>query len=303
MATYKVIQDIEAEDKLIWLFSFRQFVYLLIALFFVYISYLFISVHGWFLDIITGPVVLFFGTLAYPLGKDQPMEVWVLAKIRFLLVPRKRIWTQSGTKNLVTITVPKKIEEIKTNNLNQDQVKSRLQALANTLDTRGWVVKQNSFLTQPTAINPSPQDDRLLMAVPVNTDKDEYSTNEDDILNTDQNPLAQKMGDLITVNEKEHREKILAKLEKIRENSQPQEQKTIPKTKIESATDMKIVQENKPFIAPKPVAQKEENTPTKNVNPAILNLSGNNDYSVTVISHEANKISNKEESEVSIKLH
>jgi hypothetical protein len=303
MATYKVIQDIEAEDKLIWLFSFRQFVYLLIAFFFSYISFLFITIHGWFLDLLTVPFVIFFGILAYPLGKDQPTEVWVLAKIRFFLVPRKRVWTQTGTKNLVTITAPKKIVEIKTNSLDQNQIKSRLQALANTLDTRGWVIKQNSFTNYSSMLN-STNNDRLLIAEPIENQVEDFSTINDDILNTEQNPLAQKMVDLISINEQEHRKKIMSNLEKIREKTEPlNAPPIIQPTAISTSTDMSRVRANRVTKAKQPSQKTEERVSTKQLNPAILNLSGNNDYSVTVISHEADKISKKENNEVSINLH
>jgi hypothetical protein len=123
------------------------------------------------------------------------------------LVPRKRVWTQTGTKNLVTITAPKKIVEIKTNSLDQNQIKSRLQALANTLDTRGWVIKQNSFTNYSSMLN-STNNDRLLIAEPIENQVEDFSTINDDILNTEQNPLAQKMVDLISINEQEHRKKL-----------------------------------------------------------------------------------------------
>ena len=72
MAVYKVPQDVEAEDKLIGPFSFRQFIYLIIALIAIALgwglSQLFIP-----LAIIPLPIVVFFGALALPLRKDQPM--------------------------------------------------------------------------------------------------------------------------------------------------------------------------------------------------------------------------------------
>src|ERR1700721_3632604 len=98
MASYKLIQDVEADDKLLGPLSFRQFLYALVAIFFLYISYLLYVHHGGILDIATIPVVLFAGFLAYPFGKDQPTEVWAIAKLRFLVKPRRRIWAQSGIK-------------------------------------------------------------------------------------------------------------------------------------------------------------------------------------------------------------
>ena len=72
MAVYKVPQDVEADDKLIGPFSFRQFVYLIIVALAITLAWglskLFIG-----LSIIPLPIILFFGALALPLRKDQPM--------------------------------------------------------------------------------------------------------------------------------------------------------------------------------------------------------------------------------------
>src|SRR5690606_31729392 len=92
---------------------------------------------------------------------DQPSEIWLLAKIRFFLKPRLRLWDQSGQSDLVNITAPKKEEEHLTDGLDQTQVTSRLQALANTLDTRGWALKgvESNLSTAQLA---SASSDRLL---------------------------------------------------------------------------------------------------------------------------------------------
>src|SRR5580704_13538668 len=150
MATYKVIQDIEAEDKLVGPLSLRQFIYAAIAALCAYLSFVSLTKGAAFLLVIFVPVMLFTGFFAAPLGGDQPTEVWALAKIRFFIKPRRRIWDQSGVKDLVNITVPKKIEKAFSNGLSQSEVHSRLRALASTIDSRGWVIKNvNANLYDP----------------------------------------------------------------------------------------------------------------------------------------------------------
>ena len=87
MATYKVPQDVEADDKLIGPFSFRQFIYLIIVAMAGALAWglaqLFIG-----LAIIPLPVIVFFGALALPLRKDQPMEIYMAAIVSFYLKPR-----------------------------------------------------------------------------------------------------------------------------------------------------------------------------------------------------------------------
>ena len=116
MATYKVIQDIEAEDKLIGPFGIRQFIYLVIVAVSLFIGFR-LAVVAWFLVIPLIPHTVFFALLALPFGGEQPTETWLLAKIRFAIKPRIRIWDQSGARELVTITVPKKVEKVLTKNM------------------------------------------------------------------------------------------------------------------------------------------------------------------------------------------
>src|SRR3954471_11615528 len=110
MATYKVIQDIEAEDKLLGPLTLRQFIYAAVVAVMGLIAFKLMPVSP-LLAIPFLPPMIFFGMLAAPFGHDQPSEVWMLAKIRFFLKPRRRIWTQDGVQELVTFTVPKKVEK------------------------------------------------------------------------------------------------------------------------------------------------------------------------------------------------
>nr|MBA3758813.1 PrgI family protein [Candidatus Saccharibacteria bacterium] len=146
MATYKVLQDIEAEDKLLGPLTLKQFIFLAITLGIGYMQFILLTnsslgVFKWPFVLVLLPPMLVFGFLAAPISREQSNDIWLLARLRFLLKPHQRIWNQDGISQLVTITVPKHIEHIFTNGLNQNEVKSRLQALANTVDSRGWAIK------------------------------------------------------------------------------------------------------------------------------------------------------------------
>src|SRR3989337_24340 len=110
MATYKVIQDVEADDKLLGPLSLKQFIFAGIGATSLYLTFFLLSKGFWPAIIIFLPLILASGLLAFPWGRDQPTEIWLAARIRFLLQPRKRVWNQSGIKELVTITVPKLVE-------------------------------------------------------------------------------------------------------------------------------------------------------------------------------------------------
>jgi hypothetical protein len=145
MATYQVIQDIEAEDKFVGPFTFKQFGFAMVGVFFGFLCFTAAAKGApWAMSIFGPPMFLGF-FLAWPWSKDQPTEVWVLAKIRFRFKPKKRIWDQSGLEQLVTITAPKKEEKQLTNNLGHDEVQSRLKALAETIDSRGWAIKNSEI--------------------------------------------------------------------------------------------------------------------------------------------------------------
>lgn len=145
MATYKVIQDIEAEDKFVGPLTLRQFIFAMGGVFFGWMAFFAFTKGALWALIFILPLMFFGFFMAFPWSKDQPTDVWVLAKLRFRFGEKKRIWDQSGIEELVTITAPKKIEKILTNDLSETEVKSRLKALAETIDSRGWAVKNSSL--------------------------------------------------------------------------------------------------------------------------------------------------------------
>lgn len=216
MATYKVIQDVEAEDKLVGPLTLRQFIYGGIAAFCFYISFICITKGVGFLAIAFVPPGLFCGFFAFPWGRDQPTELWALAKIRFYLKPRKRIWDQSGTKELVTVTAPKHVEKVYTNGLTQTEVQSRLTALANTIDSRGWAIKNvNVNLSTPATYATLPdQSDRLvdMSSMPQEVPNIDI-TASDDMLDAYNNPIAQQFDSMLQRSAQEHRQEIINQLQ------------------------------------------------------------------------------------------
>ena len=153
MAEHKVPQDVEADDKLIGPFSFRQFIYLIIA-FGGCVMAFFLSQASPVLAIIPAPMVLFFGVLALPLRKDQPMEVYLAALIKYYFGgSRVRIWAADGEEPNVTISAPETVEDPKTKELAADEVSRRLSFLANITDTQGWSTRGFSASMNQTNLN------------------------------------------------------------------------------------------------------------------------------------------------------
>ena len=209
MATYKLIQNIEAEDKILGPLTLRQFIFALVAAFFGYLCFICIAKQVYFLLIIFAPPGLLMGFFAFPFGGDQPTEIWALAKLRFYFKPRKRIWDQSGAKEMVTITVPKKIERSFTDGLSETEVQSRLKALASTIDSRGWAIKNvniDNYSPNPLA---TASTDRLLDIASVpNTVPETIIQASDDILDENNNPIAQQFDSMIAQSTQRYRQEL-----------------------------------------------------------------------------------------------
>lgn len=213
MATYTVIQDIEAEDKLLGPLTLKQFIFASITVLTGYLSFWSLTSGLPFLLVLFLPPTLFFGALAFPWSKDQPTEVWMLAKIRFYFRPRKRIWDQAGIKELVTITAPKIEEKHYTDGLSNREVKSRLKTLADTIDSRGWAVKNDAanFVVQPAYAQG--QSDRLIQPAAQPQQNITYDTSvEDDMLDISHNPESQRLGQMIQESSTKQHDELIEKI-------------------------------------------------------------------------------------------
>lgn len=208
MATYKVLQDIEAEDKLIGPLTLRQFIYAVIAILCAYFCFIgltkFLPLIIFFL-----PPMLLFGFLAFPFGHDQPTEVWALARVKFMIIPHKRLWDQSGAKDLVTVTAPKKLSQSYTDNLSQSEVKSRLRTLADTIDSRGWAIKNVDHTGYGSTQIQGDQSDRLVSASNLPQSVPIVNLQPDEDIMDDSSQVAMNFNKMITSAESSQRERLL----------------------------------------------------------------------------------------------
>ncbi len=200
MGSYKVPQDVEAEDKLLGPFGFRQLIYLgVVAL----------AAAGAFglyqlfplLVVIPLPIIVFFGALALPLRKEQPMEVYLAAVLSFHLKPRKRIWQSDGVEHLIEIIAPRVAEPIRTKNLSQAEATRRLSYLSDVIDTGGWVIKNS--ISQNSSIH----DDFM----------NEASSTEDMF---EDNRVSNNINNMIALNDKRRKQQILSNMNTARDLSE-----------------------------------------------------------------------------------
>jgi hypothetical protein len=332
MSTYKLIQDVEAEDHILGPLTFRQFVFALIAVFLIYINVFLVTSGVAFLDIVFAPPALFFLFFALPFGRDQPTEIWALAKIRYWFKPRRRVWNQSGVKELVTVTAPKRPEPVRTNGLSQVEVTSRLKALADTIDTRGWATKNiavNAF-AMPAMVGAG--SDRLIdMSTVPQQVNDSYITEADDIMDEQNNPIAQQFESMIAQSEQAHRQQLVNQMnsstpepqaagqadywfmngsgQQVQAVAAPQAAALDPATEAELTSELKAKSTKRPAAyghmrtmqplkddraAIQAAAIPAPAPVTATPDPAILSLANNDDLNVATLAHEAKRVKHNE---------
>lgn len=298
MAVYKVPQDVEAEDKLLGPLTFRQFVYLIIATASAGMMFFMFQVF-WPLALIPVPFLLLFGILALPLRKDQPMETYLLALLRFYLKSKQRLWDPDGTITYVEITAPRNTEQHLAKSYGSEAAKQRLDYLARVMDSRGWALKgmENTSASLATTVVA------------------EASTAVD-VLDEDAE-LSRSLEMLIAKKDQERRDAAIAQMQHAA--AAPKTTKTtnddvsikgIHYNPYPSSMHQKVVQ---PLSAttPKKEVKKTTKTPTTPaatnmtpaVSPDIIRLANNDDLSISALAHEAHRIEEKDDDEVVIKLH
>lgn len=288
MAVYKVPQDVEADDKLIGPFSFRQFIYLIIVVMAGALAWglsqIFVG-----LVIIPLPIILLFGALALPLRKDQPMEIYLAAIISFYLKPHRRLWDSDGVESLIEITAPKTVEVNRTKNITQADAEQRLSYLANIVDTQGWAIRGVAAQTSNSAMN----SDIYLEA-----------QSAQDILDTS-NTVAQSFDTMMTQRTEQLKEEAMERMYQAPTAPAPASP-TVATPSYNPYPDIQqaVVQPvNDPAHmyrppAPEPVAEPATTTSDKPVSADIMNLANNTDLSIETIAHEAHRIQAKEENDM-----
>ena len=260
MSVYKVPQDVEADDKLLGPFNFRQFIYLIIVAGCIALE---IFLWGIFpgLIILPLPIIIFFGALALPLRKDQPMETYLAAVVSFYLKPNKRFWQPDGVEHLIQISAPVNREEHLTKELSQNEASRRLSYLADIVDTEGWAIKHS--------------------IAPINTTVREEYSNEaraaEDMF--DNSRVSSNVDNLLNQHDQRRKQQIMQNLDMARnlaqftdENSENIQDKTYyfdPKNRYEGSDNIKFedVQVSEPAEAkPTAFSQNQQNQYQMNFN-------------------------------------
>ena len=140
MSQYTIPQDVETEDKVIGPFGMRQLIYLGITAGMIAFAYGLFMLSP-VLVVIPLPVAFFFLIIALPLKKDQPMENWVAAIIKFRLKPQKRIWQNDGQESFITIEEAMEVDEVLVKDIVGEEAEKRISFLSQLVDSEGWATR------------------------------------------------------------------------------------------------------------------------------------------------------------------
>ena len=140
MANHKVPTDVETADKLIGFLSLKQFIFTLAGFGTIFIAYTFAKATP-FLAIPFLPVIFVFFILGLYQKKDQPVEVFLAAWLKFKLSPKTKIWNQEGYEQHVIVTAPKKETIDYSKGMTRQDVRDKLKGLGTIADTKGWSAK------------------------------------------------------------------------------------------------------------------------------------------------------------------
>lgn len=291
MAEYTVAQDVEADDKLIGPFSFRQFIYLIVVAGASAIAWGLAQIFV-VLAILPLPIILLFGALALPLRKDQPMEVYLSAVVSFHIKPRKRVWIPDGIDSLIDIYVPKTVETRRTKDLSQIEAEQRFSYLASIADTGGWSIRHAA----------QPQPEQVVASSSMAPDQHNEAQQTEDILD-DNGDVAHNFDTMISNADIARRERMMQQMQQAGRETPTTNMPyydpypTIHQSVLQPLSD----QRNTATAAP----VNTETTSAKPVPNDIISLANNSNLSVQTIQHEAKRIQEKKEAdgEVFISLH
>lgn len=293
MAQYKVPQDVEADDKLLGPFTFRQFIYLMVTGGCIALTVALFQIFP-LLIIIPAPIAIFFAVLALPLKKDQPMETYLAAIVAYHLKPKKRLWNPGQRESTIIITAPKKVENPRKRDITGEEASTRLSFLANVIDTEGYAIRDNT--TTPM--------------------REDFVANNADVPDMFENYSSPNLDTMINKEQDARRAAIVAQMRTAIDNANnvglsatvPTQPSTTTASIATGATPVSSLGYVNPLKSPvvvRPNGLKNQGTKDAKTKAKLTELANNKDFTVETIAKEANRIEKKAkaEKEVFVSLH
>ncbi len=227
MGQYKVPQDVETEDKILGPLSIKQFIYVIIGVLWAFLMW---RLFSWFLPlagILALPVTGFMFLLGFGQREGVPFEDYVVAFIRYLVLPRKLEWQKDDAKETITKDMaPKNLNEPQQKNI----TKGQLRQLASIIDTRGGgkdpsiQLQEDNAATQYAARVIGPQSSGTNGAVV--TVQNQFATSQDDIFEDGQH--SEGVGQLLHTAEADARQQAVAQVQSVLNNPSSTQGATTP---------------------------------------------------------------------------
>lgn len=154
MGQYKVPQNVESEDKLVGPLTMKQFIYAIIGLAWAFLIWRLFMGGGpvgiLMMVVLITPISGFMFLLAFGRREEQSFENYLIALIRFSVMPRKRTWMKDDYKGEVIVDAPPPPKPSAPTKEDLDHVRSRLQQISLVVDTRGHAKPESIQLPDET---------------------------------------------------------------------------------------------------------------------------------------------------------
>jgi hypothetical protein len=136
MQQFVVPQFIDIENRIFGPVTVRQFIIMLVAALFIFISY---KISDFTLFVVESIIiVLVFGLFAFFKVNGQPLHYFMLNFTSTLTKPKLRIWRKKIPKGKIEAKIPEKVAEVKHLVRRRPMISStRLEELALIIDTGG----------------------------------------------------------------------------------------------------------------------------------------------------------------------
>ena len=236
MGQYKVPQNVESEDRLLGPLTMKQFIYAIIGLGWGFLIWRILSPGGTaaipIMLLLIVPVSGFMLLLAFGKREEQSFENYLIALIRFSVVPRKRIWLKDDFKGEVIIDAPPPPKPMAPTKEDIAHVHSRLQQLSLVVDTRGHAKTPDVQLADQTnraaefsqRVFTPPELQKPILEGGVQEQDDVLATTEASAAQ------AQKVDELLQNQEYSIREEAMKKMTQAAENPETQAAETPTQT-------------------------------------------------------------------------
>lgn len=284
MGQYKVPQNVESEDKILGPLSIKQFIYVVIALMWAFLMWrLFFAISPLITVVAALPVSGLFLALGIIQREEQSFENYFIAMVRFIIVPRQRVWQKEDGSNVTKVLAPppKKAEPAQRN---PAEVRGQLEKLALIVDTRGQINKGEDI--QLTDENNQAADLARRIQVSDLVTKEVLEARvspHDDILDMQQSQKAQTVGELLVNVEADIRNQALAKMQQALVRQGPpadSPESSNPPAQAQPATTATTALPMQPTASP---------SPSRSSNDILKTVMQNGDITITQIANQANR--------------